>query len=104
MDRIEIGQFIKNLRMLKALNQKELGHRIGVSQSQISLIEKGQGITLESLEKIGLELGFSLAELFIDGVHDYESSRIVSLLKELSPEEKNVVLMLIELLSTRTKE
>ena len=48
-DSIEnIGLMIRNGRLRKGLTQEELGKRIGVGKAQISKIESGKGLTLNS--------------------------------------------------------
>ena len=38
----ELGNFIKSIRQLKKISAKDLGEKIGYSQSHISGIENGQ--------------------------------------------------------------
>ena len=53
MDLTFIGEKIKKLREMKGLTQKELGAKLGFSESLISYIEKGQrSIKVEDLRKI----------------------------------------------------
>ncbi|MCX6743116.1 MAG: helix-turn-helix transcriptional regulator [Candidatus Parcubacteria bacterium] len=53
MDITFIGEKIKKLREIKGLTQKELGAKLGYSESLISYIEKGQrSIRLDDLRKI----------------------------------------------------
>ena len=41
------------------LTQEQLGHRVGVSKSEISKIENGRGITFATINKISEALGVS---------------------------------------------
>lgn len=47
-----IGEAIKQARLSKNLTQEELGEKIGVQRSQISRLEKGKSITINSLMRI----------------------------------------------------
>lgn len=47
-----IGEAIKQARLSKNLTQEELGEKIGVQRSQISRLEKGKSITINSLLRI----------------------------------------------------
>ena len=59
-----IGQIIQNQRMARNLTQKELGQKIGTSQSAIARIEKGeQNITLDILARISDTLSSDLISL-----------------------------------------
>lgn len=101
MNLIEIGQSIKLARKLKNLNQEDLAKEVGLSQSQISLIEKGQGITLESLDKICQTLGLSMVNFFHDEVNDFEALILLSMIKDLPPDARKVVSELIQLLTNK---
>ena len=59
-DRIEnIGIMIRNERLRKGLTQEELGERVGVGKAQISKIESGKGLTINTVKKILDALGMS---------------------------------------------
>ena len=47
-----IGEAIKQARLAKNLTQEELGERIGVKKAQISRLENGKSITINSLMKL----------------------------------------------------
>ena len=47
-----IGEAIKQARLSKNLTQEELGEKIGEQRSQISRLEKGKSITINSLMRI----------------------------------------------------
>lgn len=67
---------LKELRVLKALTQKELGRRIGVSQQYISKLENGNvpwiGIIIIYKLSKALEIdALDLCELFINQIEEY---------------------------------
>lgn len=53
IDKREIGQKIKELRLSRDLKQQELAERVGLSRATISNVESGtRGLSLESLHKV----------------------------------------------------
>lgn len=52
----EIGTGLKKIRVQHNLTQKELSQEVGLSVSTISLIEKGQSTSVESLIRILIRL------------------------------------------------
>ena len=52
-----IGEAIKEARLAQQLTQEQLGARIGVKKSQISRIEKGNGITVPTMSRVFKALG-----------------------------------------------
>lgn len=60
-----VGQQIRNARKAKSLTLKELGERVGVSESVMSRYEKGkQNLTLETLQRVADALGVSFDTAF----------------------------------------
>lgn len=47
-----IGNTIRQERLLRGMTQEELGQRIGVGKSQISKIERGKGLTIKTVQKV----------------------------------------------------
>lgn len=47
-----VGEAIKKARLARNLTQEQLGERIGVQKSQISRLEKGKSITLNSMMRV----------------------------------------------------
>lgn len=47
-----IGEAIKQARLAKNLTQEELGEKVGVKKAQISRLENGKSITINSLMKL----------------------------------------------------
>ena len=71
---MDIGQRIHSLRIARGLTAKDMGDRIGVSQSYISLLENNKRrLNLEVLTKIARLLGMTLGQLFA-GVDSGESA------------------------------
>ncbi len=64
---LEIGKHIKKLREEKRITGKNLAQRIGLSQSQMSRLEKGlRRIDTEVLARIAEALGVSPARFFVE--------------------------------------
>lgn len=63
----ELGQFIRQVRMLRGLTQAELSRRTGIGQAEISRIENGERKkpSWEYLQKIGEVLDISKRQLMI---------------------------------------
>lgn len=53
----ELGKRIKDIRIKKAITQKEMAEMAGVSHSTVTRIENGDGATLDNLLKIMRMLG-----------------------------------------------
>lgn len=61
---VDVGKRISDLRFARGLTAKELGEKIGVSQSYISLIENGKRrLNLPLLGKIAAVFSLSLAQI-----------------------------------------
>ena len=62
---MDIGNAIKQIRVLKGLRQKELADRIGMSQPHFSQVENNRKKpSLDMLENIAKQLNTPLAVLF----------------------------------------
>lgn len=60
-----VGSKIRQLRKERKLSQTELSARIGVQQSDLSRMEKGEyRVSLDTLLRLLSELGISVAEFF----------------------------------------
>lgn len=65
MDKQEIAQKIKNLRIERKMTQNALAHQAGVSPTYIYQLERGEkSPTLEYLDHICWGLGISIEEFF----------------------------------------
>ncbi|MFC5409131.1 helix-turn-helix domain-containing protein [Larkinella bovis] len=61
----EIGQLIRITRKKKQLTQKELGAKMGVSESAVNKLESGtRSLTVQTLKKVTEALGVKLCILF----------------------------------------
>jgi len=66
----DIGFRVTELRKRKGLSQEELAKRVHISRSSLTQIELGnRGVDVLELQKLSLELGFSLDEFLS---HDFE--------------------------------
>ncbi len=52
-----VGESIKQARLSKHLTQAELGERLGMHKSQVSRLESGKSITLNSMMRVFKTLG-----------------------------------------------
>ena len=60
----EVGRRIRVLRMNKGFSQEELAFTSGIHRSHMGEIERGRcNITLKTLQRVGLGLRVSVAEL-----------------------------------------
>jgi UDP-N-acetylglucosamine 1-carboxyvinyltransferase len=51
--KLKVGQQIREARKAKGMTQKELGEKLGVSESVVTNYESGkQNLTLETLQKV----------------------------------------------------
>lgn len=99
MDKTLIGERIKAIRKLHKMTQKELGEKIGLSQTAISMIEKGElSISLDSLYKF-----CSLLEIPITKILDVQSDppeddlvKITGLVRSLDPKQRQLLILLLE--------
>lgn len=61
-----IGEAIKDARKSQRLTQRELGERVGVRPSQISKIERGRNLTINTIVRVLTALGVT-ADFSIQG-------------------------------------
>jgi ribosome-binding protein aMBF1 (putative translation factor) len=59
IEKIRIGEAIKQARIAHNLSQEELGVRLGVQKSRISRIEHGVNLSLDSIIRIFKSIGVS---------------------------------------------
>lgn len=82
----KIGQRIKELRLLKGLDQQTLAQRAGVERSYISLIENGRKMAaVSTLALIADGLGVGLGELFEDSKSFHNPKIAVTRKQETQP-------------------
>ena len=58
--KLDIVKRIVNYRVKHGLNQKQLARRVGVTQQHISKIESGDFVSVMTLEKILLAIGYTV--------------------------------------------
>ena len=63
---IYVGDLLRTARKSKGLTQKEMGERVGITESAYSRYESGkQNLTLDTLQKVAEAMGVSV-RIFID--------------------------------------
>lgn len=74
-----VGRKLREIRIQKALTQREVAARSGLPSSQISRIEKGHRLpSLETLERITAALEVSLSDVFYEiGISQRASSAML---------------------------
>lgn len=90
-----VGRKIRELRKEHKLTQTELSSRIGIQQSDLSRMEKGEyRVSLDNLFKILAEFGMSIGEFFDEISQETISPRDLQLLrsfKDLDAESRREV-------------
>ncbi len=103
-----IGRKIRQLRKARNLTQTELSSRIGIQQSDLSRMEKGEyRVSLDTLFRILSEFEMSFGEFFDEMARESLSDRDLRLLHELQnldegarSEVENLIAQRIESAST----
>lgn len=102
-----IGPRIRKMRKERKLTQTELASRIGIQQSDLSRMEKGEyRVSLDTLFKILTEFNVSISEFFDDVNKDTMTPRDVQImrdLKHLSTESRREVEAFIAFKKTQLK-
>jgi transcriptional regulator with XRE-family HTH domain len=79
-----VGPKIRQLRKERKLTQTELAARIGIQQSDLSRMEKGEyRVSLDTLFKILAEFNVSISEFFDDVAKQSLTPRDVQIVREL---------------------
>jgi transcriptional regulator with XRE-family HTH domain len=101
-----IGSRLRRLRKERGLTQAELARQIGIQQSDLSRMEKGEyRVSLDNLFKILGVFDLDLADFFGDRQEQSENERVplsrqdmkvLHLLRELSPEGRAEVQEFLE--------
>ena len=90
-----VGRKIRRLRKERRLTQTELSSRIGIQQSDLSRMEKGEyRVSLDTLFKILAEFDVSIGEFFDDVARESFTPREVKIVREfktLEPEAQREV-------------
>jgi putative transcriptional regulator len=102
-----VGRKIRQLRKAHKLTQTELSSRIGIQQSDLSRMEKGEyRVSLDNLFKILAEFGMSIGEFFDEIAQESISPRDLKLLKDyknLDDESRREVEAFIAFKRTQTE-
>lgn len=78
-----VGRKIRQLRKDRNLTQTELSARIGIQQSDLSRMEKGEyRVSLDTLFRILSEFQIGVAEFFDDMARESMSDRDLSLVRD----------------------
>lgn len=80
-----VGQKIRALRKQRSLTQTELAGRIGIQQSDLSRMEKGEyRVSLDTLFRILGEFGMGIGEFFDEMAEESLKQRDMSLIHNFS--------------------
>ena len=61
----KFGELVRRLRVEKGYSQEDLSFRVGLHQTYISSVERGEGnVTIGTADRIARALGTTLANLF----------------------------------------
>jgi len=60
-----IGIILGRSRRIHGLTQQQLAVKLGITQAEVSLIERGGRLRLATLQKVSLALGLSLGETIL---------------------------------------
>jgi transcriptional regulator with XRE-family HTH domain len=101
-----IGSRLRRLRKERNLTQAELARQIGIQQSDLSRMEKGEyRVSLDNLFKILRVFDVQIAEFFGAGQPaevsvqrplSHEDMQLLHMLRELSPEARDEVQQFVE--------
>jgi len=103
-----IGSRIRELRKCYNLTQAELAHRIGVQQSDLSRIEKGEyRVSLDTLFRIlrvfELSIGEFFEEVIAQGIN-LEDLELIKKFRGLSPEGRHEIVDFVEFRLSRERD
>lgn len=102
-----IGSRLRRLRKERSLTQAELARQIGIQQSDLSRMEKGEyRVSLDNLFKILSVFDIQVAEFFSGAQADpaasgqrplsHEDMQLLHMLRELAPDEREEVQQFVE--------
>lgn len=106
-DASSVGKRLRALRKQRRLTQSELARQIGIQQSDLSRMEKGEyRVSLDNLLKILGVFGVQIAEFFGEQAPETSTAqqpplsqsdmRVLHLLRRLSPEGREEVRQFLE--------
>lgn len=74
---IDIGENIREIRKLKGMTQKELGNKLGISQSAINQFENNKtDPKLQTIEKLAIALEISMYDILKIGAEYYQPTGV----------------------------
>ena len=74
---IDIGENIREIRKLKGMTQKELGNKLGISQSAINQFENSKTAPkLQTIEKLAIALKVSMYDILKRGAEYYQPTGV----------------------------
>lgn len=74
---IDIGENIREIRKLKGMTQKELGNKLGISQSAINQFENNKTAPkLQTIEKLAIALEVSMHDILKRGAEYYQPTGV----------------------------
>ena len=74
---IDIGENIREIRKLKGITQKELGNKLGISQSAINQFENNKTAPkLQTIEKLAIALEVSMYDILKRGAEYYQQTGV----------------------------
>ena len=94
---------LKDLRESRGLSQNKLAQLSGLSQGFVRQIELGEKQpTVDSVSKLCIALGITLVDFFTEEKQELEPElrRLLETAKKLSPEQRDQLQKLLEVMST----
>ena len=74
---IDIGENIREIRKLKGMTQKELGNKLGISQSAINQFENNKTASkLQTIEKLAIALEVSMYDILKRSAEYYQPTGV----------------------------
>jgi len=101
-----VGRAIAKQRLRRGLTQEEVAERLGVGNEAVSRIERGVVVpNIERLVEFASIFGCEVADLLTEASPrpDDQAIRISRLLMQLAPEDRQMVVELVERLTERLK-
>lgn len=98
-----IGSKIRQLRKERKLTQTELSARIGIQQSDLSRMEKGEyRVSLDTLFRILSEFQISIGEFFDDMARESLSDRDLRLIRDFQSLDEDARRKVEDILAKKT--
>ncbi|HEV8582645.1 MAG TPA: helix-turn-helix transcriptional regulator [Thermoanaerobaculia bacterium] len=100
-----VGRKIRELRKERKLTQVELSARLGIQQSDLSRMEKGEyRVSLDTLFRILAEFKMSIGEFFEDVARESITPRDVKLIQDLNALPQDAQREVEEFISFKRKQ